>query len=244
MTAHLPRFTLNPLARGWLRAGDDEPGSGDGWDTWLLRRMAHGRIADVGGVLVDEAVLEQRFACVPERCAPAKGRGPARSCCADVAVPLTNAERRRLMAVRRPLGAWLAAHEPRLAGSPVVDAEDATLARPGGRCALSHLHARRGLRCHLHAFARAFGTDRRLLQPLSCQLFPLILVDVGDGRIALTVVGRATHRLVAAWPADRYPCLADPGLPLIWRSLRGDLDWVFGRGFARALSSTASSRRR
>jgi len=39
----------------------------------LLRRMSQREVVLVGGVLVDRAVLRQRFACVSDRCAP----GPA-----------------------------------------------------------------------------------------------------------------------------------------------------------------------
>jgi hypothetical protein len=244
------RFTPNPRVRRWLR-GDDPTEvastAGDGWDVWLLHAMSRGRVHDVGGVLVDAALLEQRFACVPDRCAPGPGRGRFRSCCADVAVEVTRAEARRLGTARGRVARHLAAREPRLGGLPLSLVEDGALTRPGGRCVMSCLGPDGRIRCHLHAFGRAVGRERRALQPAPCQLFPLIVVDVGDGRVALTVVSRATWRLAGARPPAQYPCLADPTLPALKDSLAADLDWLMGPGFARALRErvrAASSRRR
>jgi hypothetical protein len=92
------------------------------------------------------------------------------------------------------------------------------------------------IRCHLHAYARHARIDRDQLQPVSCRLFPLIVVDRGQGRVLLTVVASHTRRLVSAHPAHRYPCLDDAGLPPLYQSMRGDLDWLFGSGFANALA--------
>jgi hypothetical protein len=150
-------------------------------------------------------------------------------------VEVTPAEVRRLGPARGRLAGHLAAREPRLGALPLSLVQDGTLGRPGGRCVLSCLGPGGRIRCHLHGLARALGADRRTLQPVPCQLFPLIVVDVGDGRVALTVVSRATYRLAGTRPPAQYPCLADDGLPPLVRSLAADLDWLMGRGFARAL---------
>ncbi len=70
---------------------------------------------------------------------------------------------------------------------------------------------------------------------MSCRLFPLIAVALPRGKVALTLVARRTYRLVGAFPQERYPCLSDSSLPPLAESMRVDLDWLFGRGFARAL---------
>jgi hypothetical protein len=235
-------FRLAAAATRWLRA--EEPGASQGeapaWDAWVLRRMCLGEVADVGGVLVDRAVLRQRFACVSERCAPRPGRGHQRSCCADVLVPLTRAEDRRLGRHASDLLGFMKAREPRLASCHARDfyrAEEApVLARPAGRCVFSQLDARGRIRCRLHAYAKQAQVDRATVQPLGCRLFPLIVVDLGRGRVLLSVVAAHTHRLVASHPAHRYPCLCDPSLPPLHEALAADLDWLFGKGFAKALA--------
>jgi hypothetical protein len=62
------------------------------------------------------------------------------------------------------------------------------------------------------------------------------VVDRGGGRVLLTVVANSTRRLVSAYPIKRYPCLQDAALPPLYEALRGDLDWLFGKGFAQALA--------
>lgn len=242
------RFELNPIARRWLRAPDgaaeDSGADGPDWQAWLLGRMSRGQIADVGGVLVDRAVLAARFACASDRCAPRPGRGAlAVSCCADVSVSLSRSEERRLR------GAWprlerflLRCERPSAPSRPpgfMEGAQGAALARPSGRCVFSQIDRAGRIRCRLHAFARAAGLDRGALQPLSCRLFPLIAVALPRGRVALTLVARHTHRLVWAFAPERYPCLGDPALPPLVDSMKADLDWLFGRGFARALRRRA-----
>jgi hypothetical protein len=240
----MPSFRLNPLAAHWLRVESPAPGENGAeqpdWDSWLLRRMSRGEIVDVGGVLVDRAVLHQRFACVSERCAPGPGRGRFRSCCADAFVPLTRAEDRRLGSRATDLLGWMKRREPRLEpcnGRHFFRAEgEPGLTRPDGRCVFSQLDGQGRIRCHLHAYAKRVPIDRAELQPVSCRLFPLIVVDRGAGRALLTVVASHTHRLVGSHPARRYPCLVDTSLPPLHEAMRADLDWLFGKGFARALS--------
>lgn len=251
------RFRLNPRARHWLRspspgeapggsaapegsAGDQ--GEGD-WDVWVLGRMAAGAFLDVGGILVDLAVLDQRFECVSERCAPRTGRGRLRSCCADLDVALIGAEINRLRRHTRRLHLWLARREPRIAdlpkeeeGRPFWLADDcAHLTRPGGRCVFSAMDRRGRIRCHLHRYAKAHDLERQAVQPLPCRLFPLILVELPTGGVALTTLHRRTTRLVGTFPVSRFPCLSDPTHGPLRRALAKDLDWLFGKGFAREL---------
>ena len=160
--------------------------------------MSQREVVLVGGVLVDRAVLRQRFACVSDRCAPGPERGRNRSCCADTFVSLSRAEDRRLESRGVDLLGWLKAREPRLANYQgrhfYRDESELGLARPGGRCVFSQLDEQGRIRCRLHAYAKQARIDRSELQPLSCRLFPLIVVDRGAGRVLLTVVGSPGYR--------------------------------------------------
>ena len=240
-------FRPNSLVMRWLRADGVAADEGDppDWDTWLLRRMSRREIIDVGGVLVDRSVLRQRFACVSDRCAPGPNRGRYRSCCADACVSLSSAEDRRLAGRGVDLFRWLTTPEPRLQAGRGRDfyreAAEPNLARPGGRCVFSKIDGQGRIRCHLHTYAKHARIDRGGLQPISCRLFPLIVVDCGGGRVLLTVVASHTRRLVSAYPPKRYPCLDDASLPLLVESMREDLDWVFGKGFAKELATFADA---
>ncbi len=247
----MTEFKLRPQARLWLRSpapgesGEDEERDpfGDGWGEWVLGRMAAGAVLDVGGVWVDRAVAEQRFECVPGLCAPRPGRGRWRSCCADLDVALSAAEHNRLRRHSRRLWDWLSTREPRLVRRGPrperrpfwLAADGAHLSRPGRRCVFSAMDRQGRLRCRLHAYARAHAVQRQVVQPLPCRLFPLVLVELPTGGVLLTTLYRTTTRLVGTFPATRFPCLADPTHRLLSRSMSRDLDWLFGRGFARAL---------
>lgn len=206
--------------------------------------MLQDEIVVIGKVLVDRRVLTQRFACVSSRCAPRSNRGAWRSCCADIDLMLTPAEARRLQRVSSPLLAYLRRSGVALAGpDPWFSPGSPIIRRPAGRCLFSCLDRRGRLRCRLHGFARHEGLERGQIQPINCRLFPLIVVDVGDGRVVLTVVSSTTHRLTGSYPASRFPCLCDGALPPLWHSMRADLDWIFGPGFARAVASAAADLR-
>lgn len=204
----------------------------------MLHQMARDRVTDVGGILVDRAVLEQRFRCVPNSCAPGRRERGTVSCCADVELVPSSAELRRLARLEAPLRAWIAPREPRVQTDEpgFWRTGGGCITRPGRRCVFSNVDPSGRIRCTLHAFARREQLPRERVQPLSCRLFPLILVDLGRSGVALTVVSKSTWRLVSAHRPQRYPCLRDARLPWLTESMRADLDWLFGAGFAAALA--------
>ncbi|NMB75345.1 MAG: DUF3109 family protein [Myxococcales bacterium] len=236
------RFELSRNFNQWLKAPD--PGPPDievdrAFARWILGLMAREQIRRVGPVFVDAAVLKTRFACVPERCAPGPGRGRFRSCCADIDLLLTPAERKPLEKNIRQLSSELLRHEPRLTPNErgqveLFDATGEVLRRPGKRCVFSVIDRRARIRCRLHAFAKRSQLPLSALQPRSCRLFPLVLVNLGRA-VLLTVVNRHNYRAWQALHPSRFPCLADPALPPLIRSMSATLDELFGPGFAREL---------
>jgi hypothetical protein len=237
-------FRLERRALTWLYEGGQEQESepyDDAIQEWVLRKMSRGDIFDVHGIMVDRALLDARFACVPERCSPAAARGRYRSCCADLSVILSLSEKRRLLRHGKRLGAHLSKHEASLRHKGNVDASywieenGAALARPHGRCAFSKIEKDGRIRCHLHAFARAQGVDKGIIQPISCGLFPLALFALTRGRVLVTVLQKSNHKLLRVLPPERFPCLADPKLPPLLDSMGATLDQLFGKGFARAV---------
>jgi hypothetical protein len=239
-------FRLERRALEWLREGGQDEDA-EPYDNciqeWVLRKMSRGDILDVQGVMVDRALLDARFACVPARCSPAVARGRYRSCCADLSVTLSPTEKGRLMRCRKRLGEHLSKHEASLrreevAGASYWLAEDsASLARPNGRCAFSRIEKDCRIRCHLHVFARAQGVAPGALQPLSCSLFPLALFALTPGRVLVTVLQKTNYTLLRGLPPERFPCLSDSTLPPLIESMRTTLDRLFGKGFTRTIRS-------
>ncbi|MBN2360080.1 MAG: hypothetical protein JXR83_11560 [Deltaproteobacteria bacterium] len=231
------RFRLHPLARAWLDAEDLDrmpavAATGSSWDAFVVDKMCLDGVVDVGGVMVDRALFAQRWACVPDRCAPRPGRGRWRSCCADAVVGLTAAEKERL--------ARHGAAVERIGGCRVqLDASGAFVAQVEDRCAFARIDGAGAIRCALRRVAADLHLDRSLLQPIACRVFPLVLFALGPETVVVTVLNRRNHRRLGACAPTRYPCLADATLPLLCEAMAADLDWLFGAGFAAALRRRA-----
>jgi hypothetical protein len=240
--------TMNPKVRRWLHSPNsdcEEPDSeiDEYFNRWMLSLMTANAILDVGGVLVDRSVLTTNFSCVPDRCIGGSERRRWRSCCADLDLPLTAGERFRLKRHKRFLEQTVLRCEPRLTRLLAdkdrpkefwLNADDC-LRRPKQRCVFSTIDNRNRIRCHLHGVSQALKVAIDDLQPISCRLFPLVLVNLRRGRVLLTVLNRQNHKIWQALPPNRFPCLSDPALPSLVQTMRSTLDWLFGNGFAQIL---------
>ncbi|HUU02448.1 MAG TPA: hypothetical protein VM425_13480 [Myxococcota bacterium] len=239
-------WKIDQEVKKWLAA--DEEGESNKvaeyrFDHWLDDVLESPKLVRLGRVLVDPSVMRARFICVPERCAPWSERGRHKSCCADIYVPVTPAERRRLSERRSALAAHLARAEPRLrkllSGKDLpefyLDQDGDALSRPGGRCIFSLKDNQGRLRCRLYRVAKNEGIPVTEIQPFTCRIFPLVLVHLDGGRVLLTVLNRKNCAGFESYPPARFPCLADKSLPPLVESMSATLDWIFGRGFARAL---------
>lgn len=209
---------MSTLSR-FLAAGD--PAEAD-WMPHLLRLASRGDLGDGGrGLYLDLPALAQPYGCRSSTCAPGR-RGPAdRSCCADLDVSPDPDERARIEAALPRIEREMA-DDPRWAdGIPPIFEED-TLRRPGRRCVFAKATPE-GLRCGLQQV-------RPALKPLACWLFPLAVVDLGDGRVLLTAVSRRTASLLASRPARAFPCLG-AGEPLA-QAERPTLERLLGKARA------------
>jgi hypothetical protein len=65
----------------------------------------------------------------------------------------------------------------------------------------------RGLTCGLHAVEDATDRPRGALKPLPCRLFPLVVVDLGEGQLLLTAVSRKLGERFGLPPSRLFPCL-------------------------------------
>lgn len=245
------RQRLDPRVRRWLRTPDpddeydDDDDSDAHFDRWLLRRMRDDQLLDVGGVLIDRYLFEARYACVPDRCSPAVERGKYRSCCSDLTVFLTRAERDRMARHREELAEYLYKREPRLRklfkrkrgklGRFFLDEDGDAFCRPGGRCVFSKIDSRGRIRCHLHTMYRNLDIDRTDLQPITCRLFPLVLCHLSGGRVLVTLINKQNYRAWGSKHPRYFPCLSEPDLPPVLDSMRSTLDWLFGKGFTTAV---------
>ncbi len=250
---------LDPRVRRWLNTPDPDEDyedyddkSDEYFDKWLLKAMARDQIMDVGGVLVDKALLTARTACVPELCSPAMDRGHYKSCCADLTVFLDGAEKRRLSRHRVALAEYLEKREPRLKDILkkkngrvtrfFLDEDGDAFCRPGNRCVFSKIDSRGRIRCHLHTMYKKLGVDRTDLQPITCRIFPLILCHMPRGKVLVTIINRENYKAWGSKHPRYFPCLNEPDLPPALKSMGPTLDWLFGKGFVKAIERAGAER--
>jgi hypothetical protein len=225
----------------WLRSG--EAAEAD-WGRLVVQRAHSGALGRSGGWLFDLAALSQPFRCRSGECTPGQ-RGPRTlSCCADLEVTPAPWERRALLRALPALASYLARRDPRWArGAPEVF-QGAVLSRARGTCILA-IQRKRGLRCALQELERVRRPGLRSLKPLSCRLFPLVVVDLGRGRRLLTAVHAGPARLGATPPPRVFPCLrGDRGRPPLYRELRRAIEALVGEAAYRSLRDEARLYRR
>jgi len=224
------RFRLRPEVSRWLDEGEGGEAN-PAFSSWLDSVEYGAETLRLGRVWVDPAVLRARFYCRPASCAPWAGRRRWRCCCADIALGIEESERRRLLRHAEAIAEILRAERPRLA-RPGARAwfENSFLSRPSGRCIFSIRDGRGRIRCLLYRAAEKLGVEVSQIQPVSCRLFPLILVR-------LSVINEENQRAFGTFPPHRFGCLSAGRRPPLIKSLAGTLDWLFGAGFSRYLFS-------
>lgn len=207
----------------WL--ADGEAPEAD-WSSLVLRRANRGELGDGGrGLLLDLVALGQPYACASAACTPGRRATSARSCCADLDVAVSDDEIAVIDGALPDVARTMAA-DPRWARGAPDWHHDGVLRRPGRRCVFA-VDAGDGLRCGLQQ-------TRAGLKPTPCRLFPLALVDLGDGSRLLTAVHRTTARHLATRPARAFPCLAE-GAPPLYVSERATIEAEFGKAVWRRL---------
>ena len=212
---------------------------------WLAEGLGSGAIVDVEGVFVDLAALAgRRFACRPALCTPGLRERGVLSCCADLDVTLSAAERRSIDRHLPQVSLQMAARDRRWSGgAPAIYADPAArqpvLARSARRCVFAY-PTPDGLRCGLHTTAEAEGLPVARLKPLPCRLFPLVLLKA-RGRTVLTASVGAVGAALSAPPEQRLACLRSE-LPPLHVSCREAIEEQFGGAFYRRLAARARCR--
>ncbi len=247
-------YRLNDQVRLWVKAEqpDDESDAAETcFERWYATRENGANTIKMSRyVYVDRALLQARFSCVPYECSPGIDQGKWRCCCADIHVPLTSGEIRKLGRSSEGLGRFLMKNEPRLIRSISnsngtrksmfwLDEDGTSLSQPSGRCVFSTWDRLGRLRCHLHAYTKKINIALNDVQPYTCRIFPLLVIQMEYGRILVTVLNRENYRAWETLAPHRFPCLSNPDHPPIVRSMANTLDWLFGDGFALDLEQEA-----
>jgi hypothetical protein len=213
----------NEALDAWLDSGDAPEAD---WAPYILKRALRGQLGDGGpGLILDLPPLQQPYACRTSLCRPGMRSKKARSCCADLTVSVSDWEQAAITAALPEIATTMAADPRWKAGSPAI-VHDGTLCRPGRRCVFAFLGSN-DMSCALHAAEDNTGVARGSIKPFPCRLFPLAVVDLGEGRRLLTAVHRDTATLLGTRPARVFPCLSAAATPLFVAE-RATITEIFG----------------
>lgn len=223
---------------------------GGDWTIHLLQLAARDNLGQAGkGRLLDLPALAQSWTCATGACTPGRREPHARSCCADLELTPTTAERAALDAALPEIAAFLAPTDPRWAGgAPAIyegdPSDGGAVRRPGRRCVYAGMSPQ-GLYCGLHALEDASGRARGTLKPLPCRLFPLVLVEVDERTTLLSAIHRSTARLAGSRPARAFPCIGAAGAPSVATSCADTITTLWGaRAAQKAQEAVAGWRER
>ncbi|GIW72257.1 MAG: hypothetical protein KatS3mg102_1799 [Planctomycetota bacterium] len=167
--------------------------SATNWRNYIAALERAGRLVVVRNVFCDgESLFRRRFRCDTRLCAP--GRNPltgeawrasgSKSCCAELVVELTPVELEALRAHWSELQAYLARNHHWFRGRALEECleldEDyeVSLKKRGGRCVFALRDPSWGIRCGIHAACLELGLPVRAVKPVTCDTFPLLVIDL------------------------------------------------------------------
>ncbi len=188
----------------WMAQG---PAVESDWAGHVTRLAIRGELGHAGAsLLLDLPALAAPYACQPNACTPGLRVPRTRSCCADLDVDLSDSEHAAITADLTAITAYLAPRDERWANGSPTWSTQSLLARPKKRCVFAVLGVEGALSCGLHALEDESRRERGALKPLTCRLFPLLVVDLEGGQRLLTAVSRGTIK--HGVPSPRwFPCL-------------------------------------
>ncbi len=220
-----------------------------------LRRAR--RLVTIDRVYCDgESLFRRRFTCDTRLCAPGKNplTGAAwrasgeKSCCAELVVDLTPDE---ITALRRhwpQIQPYLAARnwwfrERDLEECLDFDADfEISLKKRGKRCVFALRDPKWGIRCGIHAACLELGLPLREVKPVTCDTFPLLVIDLPDEAFFLGAYDNDVNPLVDLDDDDvgNFPCLKGRGKGARMYEAMGDtIRSFFGDAFYAALCEEA-----
>lgn len=225
----------------WLDSADTPEAD---WGAVVLKRALSGQLASTeDGILLDLLALTQPHACRPALCTPGLRESRHRSCCADLEVGLAEDEEQAIEA-ELPRIERAMADDPRWQSGAPDWTDDGVLVRSADsgsrrkRCVFAE-NTPDGLRCVLHRIELEDDLEPGALKPMPCRLFPLAVVDMGDGRLLLTAVHKKTANALSSRPARVFPCLSVDAPPL-YVSEQQVIVQIFGEHVFDAIVQAAS----
>ena len=219
------------------------------WMNYLEALRRAGRLVTIDHVHCDgESLFRRRFRCDTRLCAP--GRNPLtgeawrasgeKSCCAELVVDLTPDEIAGLRRHWPQIVDWLGQRNWWFRDRDLEDCLDldadyeVSLRKRGKRCVFALKDPEWGIRCGIHAACLELGLPLREVKPVTCDTFPLLVIDLPEGEFFLGAYDNDVNALVDLDDEDvgNFPCLKGRGRgPRMYESMADTIRSFFGSAF-------------
>lgn len=219
-----------------------------------------GLLLEMDNVAVDADQLVMRsFRCNIGYCLKCGTKGGVEtykgSCCTDLVVDITAAERDKLAELGRR-----AMDNPEFKKGDALKVPAALMARngftkmnpgheiairktPGRKCVLAWIDESGAFRCSINSLVSRLGLSLPEYKPGPCYLFPLHYGEYARGKFILTLLSEETRHWAGHHKdVTKLACLSEPEAeaPPAYQSLRGEIIHCFGEKFYGELDALAA----
>lgn len=233
------------------------------WERYVQELRKVGRLVVIDGVYIDgESTFRRRFVCDTRTCSPGrrpmsdpnqpgeKWRGHKRdmSCCADLVVDLAAIEVESLRRHWEPVRDWLASKRSFFKGKRLEDCLElssdfeVSLRKRKGRCIFALKDPEWGIRCGLHSACLDLGLPVNDVKPVTCDTFPLIVIDLSPGRWYLGAHDDDVDAIASLGKhgTKPFPCLVNPKIgERMYVAMKDTIKLYFGDAFYEKLAAAA-----
>ncbi len=238
---HDNHTTITTRARDWLIAMYDDP-----WRRFLAEKRRPDQVWQIDGITIDAAeVVERGFTCDSQVCSPGLRARGKKSCCADLSAFVTERELAQLEPHFDDLRDTLAARGETLDATTLRDCveEDSeyelVLKKRHKRCTFSWLDDQKIL-CGIHTMILEKNLSLTQFKPMTCQMFPLVMVPLGESGAVMTAIGASTKSVIGFGEApSKFACLKGEVTTPLYQSMRTAIEAFCGEAFYAKLDARA-----
>jgi hypothetical protein len=233
------------------------------WRSYVEEKRARGDLVKVGTVWVDvTTIIDKPYSCDSVVCSPGTRKRGHQSCCAELSAEITPREVKRLAPHFEGVSAFLAKADPKWAKKPRAfddcfgpDEDNRwqlNLQKRDKRCVFSFIDDRGGILCGIHGYCLEKGLDVHEVKPHLCSVFPMVVVDLMDDTMFLSVLDKENGPLIGFSSYKELACLhgektfgaLHTNAPAFYESQRSTLTHLFGARFLDDLDDLATKRGR
>ena len=225
---------LSKEATEWLKAMTEEP-----WRKHLVKLDGRGDLIKIGDIYIDAAnMFSRKFICDTSLCSPGPRKRGRESCCMELTASITEKEKAALKNFHEEIKAFMSLRDrgwSRISHEDCFELgedNDIEMKKRHKRCIFSYLDSQGRILCSIESIARKKKMNVLDIKPITCLLFPMLLVDLNDNFL-ITVLDEENYE-VAGFSEEikKYECIREnQGKTPFYKSMKRTITVLFGDEF-------------